>query len=135
MAMTPTRSSDRLRTVALLAVMAGAVSSVGLMLRVGYRNPSRLLIALFLVWDLSPFVVLVLADMFSKRWPAITRTTLHAVMIVIALGSVALYGDVVLRPRPQPAAMFLIVPVASGLLILVVLPIAALISRRRSPSG
>ena len=121
-----------LRAVALTAVVAGAGGSVGLMLWVGHRNPSRVLLGLFVIWDLSPFMALLLADMLSKRWSVITRATLHIVMLVIALSSLALYGDVVLRPRPQPAFMFLVVPLGSWLLMTIVVPIAALISGGRS---
>lgn len=121
-----------LHAVALTAVVAGAVGSVGLMLWVGRRNPSRVLLILFVIWDLSPFVALLLADMVSKRWSVITRATLHIVMLVLALSSLALYGDVVLRPRPQPAFLFLVVPLGSWLLMVIVVPIAALISGRLS---
>jgi hypothetical protein len=121
-----------LRAVALIAVVAGALGSVGLMFWVGHRNPSRVLLALFLIWDLSPFIGLVLADIVSRRSSVLTRTTLYAVMLVLTLGSLALYGDVVWRPRPQPAFLFLVVPLGSWLLMMVVVPIAALISGRRS---
>lgn len=56
-----------LRKVALIAVVAGAAVSVGLILWIGHRNPSRVLLGLFVIWDLSPFVGLVLADVVSKR--------------------------------------------------------------------
>ena len=124
-----------LRAVALIAVVAGAVGSVGLILWVGRGNPSRVLLGLFVIWDLSPFIGLLLAEMVSKRWSVITRATLHIVMLVVALSSLALYGDVVLRPRPQPAFMFLVVPLGSWLLMTIVVPIAALISARRSRRG
>lgn len=121
-----------LHAVALIAGVAGAVGSVGLMFWVGHRNPSRVLLALFLIWDLSPFVALWVADMVSKRWSFITRATLHIVTLVIALSSLALYGDVVWRPRPQPAFRFLVVPFGSWLLMIIVVPVAALVSGRRS---
>jgi hypothetical protein len=124
-----------LHPVALAAVVLGAVGSVALILWIGHRNPSRLLLTLFVIWDLSPFVALILADMVSKRWPVSTRATLHIVMLVVALSSLALYADVVLRPRPQPAFMFLVVPFGSWLLITIVVPVAALISRRLSRRG
>ena len=134
---TPKNSSRRgflelLRAAALVAVVIGAVGSVGLMMSVGHRNPSRLLLALFLIWDVSPFVGLVLAVMISKRWSVITRATLYGLMLIVTLGSLALYGDVVLRPRPQPAARFLVVPLGSWLLMTIVIPIAALVSGRLS---
>ena len=121
-----------LRAVALTAVVAGALGSVGLMLWVGHRNPSRLLILLFVIWDLSPFVGLVLADIVSKRWSVLTRATLYGVMLILTLGSLALYGDVVWRPRPQPAFMFLVVPLGSWLVMTIVVPIAALVSGKLS---
>jgi hypothetical protein len=124
-----------LHAVALTALVAGAAGSVGLMLWVGHRNPSRVLILLFVIWDLSPFMALLFADMISKNWSVITRATLHIVMLVLALSSLALYGDVVLRPRPQPAFMFLVIPFGSWLLMMTVVPIAALISGRRSRRG
>jgi hypothetical protein len=117
-----------LRAVALTAVVAGAGGSVGLMLWVGHRNPSRILLVLFAIWVLSPFMALLLADMVSKRWSVLTRATLHGVMLILTLGSLAFYGDVVWRPRPQPAFVFLVVPLGSWLLMTIVVPIAALIS-------
>ena len=124
-----------LHVVALAAVVLGAVGSVALMFWVGHRNPSRVLLSLFIVWDLSPFVALLLADMVSKRWRVLTRATLHIVMLVLALSSLALYADVVLRPRPQPAFRFIVVPLGSWLLMTIVVPMAALISGRLSRRG
>src|ERR1700694_4715124 len=74
-----------LRAVARIAVVAGAVGSVGSMLWVGHRNPSRVLLALFVIWDLSPFVALVLADIVSKRWSVLTRATLYGLMLILTL--------------------------------------------------
>jgi hypothetical protein len=126
------RSVGLLQAAAVIAAITGAVGSVGLMFWVGHRNPSRVLLALFLIWDVSPFVALLVAEMVSKRWPETTRVTLHVVTLIIALSSLALYGDVVWRPRPQPAFLFLVVPFASWLLMAVVVPMAALISGRTS---
>src|SRR6266700_2562256 len=78
-----------LHTVALTAVVAGAGGSVGLMLRVGHRNPSRILLVLFVIWVLSPFIALILADILAKRWSVLTRATLYGVMLILTLGSLA----------------------------------------------
>ena len=75
---------------------------------------------------------LVFALIVSKDWSVLTRATLYGVMLILTLGSLALYGDVVLRPRSQPAFMFLVVPLGSWLLMAIVVPIAAFVSRRRS---
>ena len=124
-----------LHAVALTAVVAGAGGSVGLMLWVGHRNPSRILVVLFAIWVLSPFMALLLANMVSKRWSVLTRATLYGVMLILTLSSLAFYGDVVWRPRPQPAFVFLVIPLGSWLLMMIVVPIAALISGRLSRRG
>ena len=122
---------------ALIAVLAGAVGSVGLMLHAGHRNPSRLLLVLFALWVLSPFIALVLANMVSKRWSVPTRATLYCVTLVVTLGSLAIYGElVVLRPPASPNAfLFVVVPPASSVFMAIAVPMAALISGRLSRRG
>ena len=126
----------RLRAVALLAVVAGAGGSLGLMLRAGQRTP-RFLLVLFTLWVLSPFVALGWASVVSKRWSAVTSATLHVVTLVLALGSLAIYGEVlVVAPSGSPPAfVFVAVPPGSWLILTIVVPIAALISRRLSHRG
>lgn len=124
-----------LRAVARIAVVAGAVGSVDLTLRAGRRTP-RLLLILFVIWVLSPFVALAWANMVSKRWSVLTRATLYCVTLVITLGTLAIYGDVILPPAGSPRAFpFVVVPPGSWLLMAIVVPIAALISRRLSHRG
>ncbi|MEK6284282.1 MAG: hypothetical protein AABO57_00910 [Acidobacteriota bacterium] len=124
-----------LRAVALIAVVAGAGGSLGLMLRAGRSTP-RLLLVLFVIWVLSPFVALAWANIVSKRWSVLTRATLYCVTLVITLGSLAIYGGVVLPPAGSPHAfVFVVVPPGSWLLMAIVVPIAAFISRRRSHRG
>jgi hypothetical protein len=121
-----------LRAAALIAVVAGAGGSVGLMLRAGQRTP-RLLLVLFVIWVLCPFLALVWATVVSKPWSVLTRATLYSVMLVVTLGSVAIYGNAAWRPSgTKPAFVFVVAPLGSWLLIATVVPIAALISRRLS---
>lgn len=125
-----------LRAAALIVTVTGAIGSFGFMLRVGNRNNSRILMLMFAVWVLSPFVALVLAHSVSRSWAAMTCATLYVLMLVLALGSLTLYGDVALgTPRPQPAFRFLVVPLASWLLIAVAMPLAAFLSGRSSPKS
>ena len=127
-------SLSLVRAAVAIAAAAGAAGSVGLMLYVGRRNPSRILLALFVTWVLSPFIALVLADLVSKRWPVRTRTALYVLALVLTLGSVAIYADVAFGPpRPKPAFLFLVVPLASWLLIAIVVGIAAIKSGRDQP--
>jgi hypothetical protein len=122
----------RLRGVALIAVLIGAAASLALMLRAGRHNNSRLLIAAMAIWVLSPFVILVLGDLVSKRWSVLTRAALYWVMLVITIGSLAVYVHDALHPRAKAAFVYVVVPPASWTVIAIAVPTAALISRRRA---
>jgi len=123
----------RLRVAGLIALLVGAAGSVGLMLYAGRHNDTRLLLVLFAIWVLSPFVALVLAYLLSKSWSVLTRATLYSVMLVLTLASLAIYADIALGPpRAKTAFVFVVVPPASWLLIAIVVPIASLISVRLS---
>jgi hypothetical protein len=119
-----------LRSVALIAVVAGGAGSVGLMLREGRRTP-RFLLVLFVIWVLSPFVALAWANLISKRWSALTRATLYGMTLIVTLGSLAIYGHLVMPPAGSARAfVFVAVPPASCLLLAIV-PIAALVSGKK----
>ena len=118
-----------LHAAALAAVVAAAAGSVGLMLWVGRHNPSSVLLLLFALWVVSPFMGLQLAGMFSKGWSVRTQATLHSVTLALALGSLAIYWYVASKPAtPTPAFVFLVVPLASWLLMATAVPAAARIS-------
>lgn len=125
-----------LRVVALIAVVAGAVGSLGLVLRAGQRTP-RLLLVVFVIWVLSPFVALLWANTVSKRWSVVTRTTLYCVTLVVTLGSLAIYAELVVvkPPGSANAFLFVVVPPASWVLMTIVVPMIALISGRLSRRG
>lgn len=124
-----------LRPLALSAVVAGAAGSLAFMLSAGRRTP-RLLLLLFVVWVLSPFVALAWANLVSMRWSVLTRAALHVVTFVIALISLAYYEEVLTPPAGSaPAFVFVAVPPASWAGLAIVVPIAAWISRRRSHQG
>ena len=119
------------RAAALIAVAVGAVGSLALMFYTGRRNNSRILMTLFTLWVLSPFVAAVLADRASKTWSVIPRATLHGAMLVLTLGSLAIYAaDASRAIRGKAAFVFLVVPPASSLLAAAAVAIAALISTR-----
>jgi hypothetical protein len=114
-----------LRAAGMVAMLEGAIGSVGLVFYYGRRNPSRLLIVLFAIWVISPFVALLATDIMSARWPARSKATLYGVMLVIAVGSLAVYAEAALGPpRGQGAFPFVIVPPLSLLLSGVAISIA-----------
>ena len=129
----PGPSLRRLRAAALVALLIGAAGSIALFLRAGRQSDQRLVLLLIAIWVLSPFAVLALADVISRRWSVPTRAALYWVMLTVTLGSLAVYGADAVWPRTaQPAFFFVAVPPASWLVIGVVIVTAALIARRRS---
>jgi hypothetical protein len=106
------------------------------MFRAGHRQNSRILLLLFAIWVLSPFLALLSAQVVSKRWSVPTRVTLYGLMLVLTLASLAIYGDVAFgHPTLKVGFVFLVVPPASWLVLAIVVPIAAVISRRVSRRG
>ena len=120
-----------LRTVALVAVVAGSAGSVGLMFRAS-QHPPRVLLVLFTIWVLSPFVALLWAILVSKRWSVATRMTLYWTTLIVTLGSLAIYGDLV-HVKPAGAAnafLWVIVPPVSWAFAAIVVSMAARVSQR-----
>src|SRR3979490_2114682 len=68
-----------LRLTALIALVIGAVGSIGVWIRAA-QHPPPLIIVLFVVWVLSPFVVLGIAHVVAKRWTPSTQAALYWVM-------------------------------------------------------
>ncbi len=108
---------------ALIVVLVGAAGSLGLMFNAGRNQKSILLIALFTIWVLSPFIALLVANVISKHWSILTRMTLYFLMLFITLGSLISYSGALSPPGTKPAFKFLIVPLISWLLLVTVIPI------------
>jgi len=123
------------QAAALIALIAGAVGSLVFMFNAGQHTP-RLLLVLFTIWVLSPFVVLLWAIIMSKRWSVLTRTILYCVTFIVPLSSLAIYSEWIdVRPAGSANAfLFVAVPPVSLIFIAIVVPAAALISGRLSRS-
>jgi hypothetical protein len=120
-----------------LALIVGAVGSVGLMLYAGRTNTHVLITLGFVVWILAPFALLALAERRSGSWAPATRVTLRALTVLVTVGSLAIYGyRAAFPPHSTGAFLFVIVPPVSVVLVLVALAIASLMprpSRKESP--
>lgn len=125
------RGLDVLRRVALVCVVVSAIGSFVLMLHVGQYRLSVLMV-LFALWDMSPFAALVALGIASRRWPVLMRGALYAVMLFVAAESLMAYSRVVLKRPAQPAFAFLMVPLASWVVLVVVVLVTHVISTRRS---
>jgi hypothetical protein len=124
-----------LRRVAVISAPAGAACSVALMLHAGRRQQSRVLVLLFAIWVVSPFIAALIANSVSKRSPVGTRATLYVLMVLLTLGSLAIYGGVAFEyVKAKAGFVFLVVPFGSWLLIAAVVA-AAMISAKQSGRG
>jgi hypothetical protein len=122
-----------LSRAALIAALAGAAGSLGLMFRAGRRQNSILLLLIFAIWVLSPFVALVRANMVSERWSILSRSMLCSVTLVVTLGSLTIYGEVAFGyATAKVGFVFLVVPLASWLVTAIVVVIAVFISGKSS---
>ena len=106
------------RTIALVFLIVGAFLSVKIVLYTGRKNTSFILPILFMLWVLSPFLLLFIANLFSKYWKEISTKMLYSLMILLSIGSVFCYsGGLQLPSNSKPAFIFLIVPFISWCLI------------------
>ena len=117
-----------LRIIALIVLLVGATSSLVLMFNAGRDQKSILLIVLFTSWVLSPFIGLFIVDIISKRWLPKTHTTIYLLIIFITLASLIFYSGALNVSGTKPAFKFLVAPLISWFLILVIVPI----KRKRS---
>src|SRR5258708_26010334 len=82
----------------LFAALLGAAGSVGLTLHAGHHNRSLVLLTLFAIWVSSPFVALTWFNRISQRWRAFTRATLRGVTLILVVGALAIYENMVSAP-------------------------------------
>ena len=113
----------KLRLVASTALIAGAIGSLALMARMGWRQKSLLVIVLFIIWDAAPFALLGLAVRASRGWNVRVRAAVYAISIAVSIASFGAYVvDTIGPPHPQAAFMYVIVPpiavIVAGIVLL-----------------
>jgi hypothetical protein len=124
-------SGAGLRTAALIAIVFGAVGSVGL-LRHAQEHPPPLLVVLFIIWVLAPFAALAVANIVSTRWSRPAGSTLQIATIFVALASVAVYLDDNISHRTaKKAFVYVAVPPASVIAVALAVAAAATASKKR----
>jgi hypothetical protein len=124
---------DGLRTGSLIALIVGAIGSIGLWVHAA-QHPPPLIIVLFVVWVLSPFVILGVGHVVAKRWAPNTQAALYWVTLLISVASLVIYADDAVAHRTShPAFVYVAVPPASLLVSAIALGIGALTARKNSP--
>ena len=120
-----------LHRAARAAAIIGAIGAVALTLYAGRTSPQRGVMILMAGWVLAPFLGHAVSSRFSGGWSGATRAALDAVLIMIAVAALVVYGRDALQPPPRRAGPYVLVPIVSWLSLLPVI-VAGLLSRRRS---
>jgi len=102
-----------LRTIAIILLVAGACLSLIFVLHAGRNNSSFILVGLFVIWVLSPFVALLAANMRFRNRPISSRRVIYILIIVISLLAPLCYSGVLSPSGAKPAGVFLIIPFIS----------------------
>ncbi len=128
------RPFSLLRTIALIALLCGAIDSLYFVINAGRNNSSILLPALFVIWVLSPFIILLIANSISKRWSFLTRKTIYWLMLIVTVGSLIFYSAFN-TPGTKRTFVFLIVPLISWLLIITAIIVTRRLSRKTNANS
>jgi hypothetical protein len=123
------------RTVAIIIVAVGAAITFYFVMRAGAHNKSALLLLLFIIWDLSPFVALLAANSVYKHRAVVVRVALYILMFVIAICSAGYYWSISGLSGPSRTGPFLIVPILSWLMMIVIIPLTAAFARKQPPTN
>ncbi len=124
------KSIGLLRSIALIVMLVGAIASLSLMFYTGRHNRSIILMALFTGWVLSPFVALWAASRMTKRWSPLTHVVIYVLMLVVTFGSLITYSISFISPIAKPAAVYLVVPFISWLLMAILIPLVEAQARK-----
>jgi len=107
-----------LRATALTTLFVGTIGSIYFMLNVGSNQKSIILIVLFTIWVMSPFVGLFFATRLTKRRTGNLNSRYYLTMIVLSIFSLTAYSGILTPTQTKPAFNFLVVPFLSWLIIL-----------------
>jgi hypothetical protein len=120
-----------LRLTALIALVTGAIGSLGLWIHAA-QHPPPLIIALFVIWVLSPFMVLGIGHRVAKCWAPATQAALYLVTLLVTLASIAIYADDgVARRTARPAFVYVAVPPAAWFLTAGAIGLGAWIAKKK----
>jgi hypothetical protein len=125
--MTRKQPNNLLRAAAILALSIGAIISAILTVHAGRKNASVILPAMFLIWVLAPFIMLLFVHYRFKRYIA-NRHCLF--MIMLSILSVLAYTGVLNPVNLKVTPIFLFTPLISWMLIII-----GAIVIKRSKSG
>jgi hypothetical protein len=112
-----TSDNNFVKIIILIAVLLAAAGSLVLMFNASRNQSSILLITLFTIWVLSPFIGLLVVNRISKRWSTLSRVTFYWLTVVLTVGSLIVYSGIFNPPGTKAGFIFLVVPFTSWVLV------------------
>lgn len=113
--------------LARVATIVSAIVSLGCMFWVGQHNRSIVLVTLFALWVLSPFIGLLWTRRFAYWYQYAAQAMIYGLIFLVSIGSAIFYAIAAFGPRwHHPALPFLAAPLLSWLLIGMVLLVVKL---------
>ena len=112
--------------MAMAALLVGVIGSLYFMFKAGSNQKSPILIGLFTVWVVSPFVGLFIANKVASLWTVTKRQLLFWLILCLTIVSLTAYSGLVTINDTKPAFIFLVFPFVSWLGILTIFLIARL---------
>ena len=125
-------SDRRVEPLALAALLAGAVGSVGLTLYAGLRvgSPAFLLV-LFAGWVVFPFLVFSAGYVLARRGTGFLRRVYSRSVLAASAISLVAYAAAALGPDRPKTPVFVLVAPLSLLLVALLVPAVVFAGRKR----
>ncbi|MEO5583781.1 MAG: hypothetical protein ABIR66_13915 [Saprospiraceae bacterium] len=124
--MKPKNSTSRniMRTLSRIAVLIASVGSLDFMYNGSHQQKSIILMLLFTGWVMLPFAGLLVFDTIAKSWSSRARNLLYWFILILSVASLIAYSGVLLPSGTKTAFIFLVAPVISWLIIILVIMVS-----------
>jgi hypothetical protein len=110
-----------LNTSARILTLLGALVSLVFMFNAGHNQKSVILMILFTIWVLAPFVGLFLILTIYNRWKVHYPGSIYWLMIIISIGSMVAYSGLLIPSGTKAAFIFLVFPFVCWLMMAIFL--------------
>lgn len=113
------KTTELIKKFSLITLLIGCLGSLYFVIYNGRNNKSIVLVLLFIMWVLSPFIGFMLLIRNLNYESGIIYKATNIFIIFISLASLLLYSGLLLAPGAKLTGFFLIVPLISWFMIVI----------------
>lgn len=124
-----TSNSNILAPIAIIVLVAASIGSIYFLFKTAQNQSSVVLLGLFIFWVMSPYAGLLVANKISKSRATSKRASIYWLTIFLAACSLIAYSGMFMPAGTKPAFIFLVIPLISWFIILIVFIVARKISK------